>query len=631
MKLVKAEILNFRSVKEVTVLFDPACRVLVGINESGKSNILKALSLLSEDHDPVCKDDLREILPEEDEIKDAHVKFFFRLDKSESEEVYEVISEKILASSKDPDIVLIDKKQTGLKSLCNLRSDVRYLVDIIKEEKGTSYTAFESTYKFNGNWKKPTKACPIEYEVTFKGQNFKLATYSLIRGDDFLDIPPEYLEEAKIEDLSSLIGSTCVSVAEGNFPDTLFWEYDESNLLPSQVLINDFATNPDTCAPLKNMFLLAGVTKIKEEIERVKLLSNNQIQNFLDRIASKTTGHFRSVWKEYKNIEFKLRLEADKIIPAIKEQNSFDFSKRSDGFKRFVTFLLMISVKVKTDDMNNTLLLIDEPDSGLHPSGARYLRDELIRISAKNYVVYSTHSIFMIDAGNIGRHYIVSKKEEITTIEEAKDSNLADEEVIFNALGCSVFEILSEKNIIFEGWKDKKLFLTAIDKASADIKKSFKDTGICHAKGVKHIKTITPMIELGRRQCVIISDSDAPAKEQQKRYKQDKGYGEWKIYQDIDSSINAITGEDFIKNNYITKQVNSVITSFGLPAFMEGDLATDSNKLESIESWLKKNGLTQQQVTDTINSTKDLIFDHLSNKDIEDSYELLIKGLRAML
>jgi len=41
MKLDKAEIVNFRSIKKETVVFDPACRVLVGINESGKSNILK--------------------------------------------------------------------------------------------------------------------------------------------------------------------------------------------------------------------------------------------------------------------------------------------------------------------------------------------------------------------------------------------------------------------------------------------------------------------------------------------------------------------------------------------------------------------------------------------------------------
>ena len=159
----------------------------------------------------------------------------------------------------------------------------------------------------------------------------------------------------------------------------------------------------------------------------------------LDRIANKTTNHFRKVWREYRNIEFSLRLDADQIIPGIKELNTHDFARRSDGFKRFVTFLLMISVKVKADLLRNTLLLIDEPDTSLHPTGARYLRDELIRISRTNHVVYSTHSIFMIDSGDIGRHLIVKKKGEVTSIESAKESNIAEEEVLYNALGHSVF------------------------------------------------------------------------------------------------------------------------------------------------------------------------------------------------
>lgn len=52
MRLKSVEIRNFRSINDITVDFDPTCRVLVGINESGKSNILNALALLSDDNDP---------------------------------------------------------------------------------------------------------------------------------------------------------------------------------------------------------------------------------------------------------------------------------------------------------------------------------------------------------------------------------------------------------------------------------------------------------------------------------------------------------------------------------------------------------------------------------------------------
>ena len=374
------------------------------------------------------------------------------------------------------------------------------------------------------------------------------------------------------------------------------------------------------------MFTLAGITEISTSIASAKARGNNQFQNYLDGIAKKSTTHFRNVWKEYKNIEFSLRLNADQIEPGVKEKNTLDFSKRSDGFKRFVTFLLMISVNVKTDELTDTLLLIDEPEISLHPSGARYLREELIKISKTNYVVYSTHSIFMIDSGDISRHYIVKKKDEITTIESAKDSNIADEEVLYNALGHSVFAVLKEKNLIFEGWNDKYLFSVALQGATTVLKNKYKDFGICHAKGVGTIKTITPMIELAQRECLIISDSDKPAKDQQKIYKQEKGFGEWKNYQDIDASIVAITGEDFVKNDFITKQVKVILTGSTMPVFDQTTLA-DKNKLASISKWLTDNGMTADQAKDTLTKIKNSIFENLKSQNLEDDYTKLLNGI----
>jgi energy-coupling factor transporter ATP-binding protein EcfA2 len=395
--------------------------------------------------------------------------------------------------------------------------------------------------------------------------------------------------------------------------------------------LDSLSDNPDTCIPLKNMFLLAGIEEgnIKVSLTKAREGTDNQFQNDLDRIADKTTSHFKAVWKEYRGIEFSLRLNADHIVPGVREKNVHDFERRSDGFKRFVTFLLIISVNVKTDKIQNTLLLIDEPEIGLHPSGARYLRNELIKISTKNYVVYSTHSIFMIDSGNIARHYIVKKSDEITTLEDAKASNIADEEVLFNALGHSVYSVLKEMSLIFEGWKDKHLFKTALGAASTTIQKKFADVGISHAKGVGSMKSITPMIELANRTCFIISDADKAAKEEQKLYKKDKGFGEWLTYADIDSSITALTGEDFVKKAHVIKQVNSVISAAGMPAFAEIDLPNDHDKLAVILRWLTANGMTQEQAKDALNQIKDAIFAKLKASDIADEYQKLMIGIQA--
>jgi len=626
MKLKKVQIKNFRSIDDDAINLDTTCRILVGINESGKSNILDALSLLDTDMSPVKNDDLREALPNESTIKESYVRFIFSFEKEESDKLFQEVLSNILTSSKNPKIVSYDKKEYTLKKFCTTNSQGLYIADILEEKK--RFTCWSlNKYSLLDQWKKPTNTCPPDFEIDLKGEKYKLSQYQLIRASDIKDIPDNYLENADIKDFTSIVSDAITTITEENLPNTLFWEYDESNLLPNEIKIADFANNPDVCLPLKNMFSLAGIDNINDSIVEKRKGTDNQFQNYLNGIAKKTTTHFRDVWKEYKNIEFSLHLNADKIIPGIKEKNVVDFARRSDGFKRFVTFLLIISANVKTNDIQNTLILIDEPEIGLHPTGARYLRDELIKISKTNYVVYSTHSIFMIDSSDIARHYIVKKKDEKTSVEQAGASNIADEEVLFNALGHSIFDILKRKNIIFEGWNDKRLFQVAIAGSSLTLKNKYKDIGLCHAKGVKNINNITSMIELARRECIIISDSDIPAKEQQKLYQQDKGSGKWLNYQDINSNIECITGEDFLKNDFITRNINKVLGS-SMPQFAQSDLPDKKNKIASIQNRLIQNGMTKEQAKEAMTKIKNSIFENLKFKDIEDSYKLLLNSIK---
>ena len=627
MKISKVRIENFRSIKNIEVTFDPTCRVLVGINESGKSNILNALALLSPDRNPVKKDDLREPLPDENSIENSYIRFVFKFDKNELDELHKMVSSSILSSQKNPEIIKKGSKSLRLKEFCDSRDEGLYTVDILEEKKSYKYWGIINSYDLISGWKKPTSACPKEFELEIQGKKIILADFKLIEGNLSADVPPEYLVDADIQDLSTIIGNVISSITEKNLPDTLFWKYQEVNLMPNFVNIDEFVANPDICIPLKNMFTLAGYTDIKASVTEAKKGTNNHIQNFLNRIAKQTTTHFKEVWKEYRDVEFNLRLDSEQIIPGVKEKNSYDFEKRSDGFKRFVTFLLMISVQVKTDNLNNTLLLIDEPDASLHPSGARYLRDELIRISKKNYVIYSTHSIFMIDSGDLNRHYIVKKKNEITDIETAQESNIAEEEVLYNALGYSVFENLNQKNIIFEGWNDKKLFQIGLEKAPADLKAKYKEAGICHGKGVKSIKTFTPLMELANRECIILSDSDTPAKEKQKQYIEEKGYGEWKVYQDVVPSLEAVTGEDFLKNDFIAKEVRKVLRSIPLTGFDPTILPASKDKLDAIRKWLIQQGLTPEQANHNLTTIKNSLFENLKSQNIEDTYILLLEKL----
>ena len=56
MRLERASLVNFRSIESLEFTFNPACQILVGINEAGKTNILRALALLSPDQELSAKD-----------------------------------------------------------------------------------------------------------------------------------------------------------------------------------------------------------------------------------------------------------------------------------------------------------------------------------------------------------------------------------------------------------------------------------------------------------------------------------------------------------------------------------------------------------------------------------------------
>jgi len=628
MKLTSVEIVNFRSIDSLSIEFNPKCRVLVGINESGKSNILRALSFLMPEKIPT-KDDLREPLPTEQPIEEAYVDFNFELTLEEIGKIYDIILKKVYTDKPKKPIIFKDKVSFDLQDFTKSRNKGVYSINIIDKSKTTTYWGLNNSYKIAPGWKKPTDMCPPDYFTTLQtGEKVTLKNYSLIDESICADVQKEYLADIDAKYVNDIVGSETGKFIGSNIPKTLFWLYDENNLLPPSIGMTAFSANPEICQPLKNMFLLAGYLDIGKSINDAKQGSRNSLLNLLNNVAHKTTLHFHNVWKEYKKIEFDLIPDGDNIIPSIKEKNRYDCSKRSDGFKRFISFLLMISANVKTGLLVDTLLLIDEPDTSLHPSGARYLREELIKISNKNYVVYSTHSIFMIDRENISRHIIVKKEDEKTMIENVNESNIIDEEVIYNALGYSIFESLQKKNIIFEGWKDKKLFQIAITK-NAQLKKAFKNVGFCHAKGVTHIKTVASTLELANRDCLIISDADEPARRLEKEYIDVvRGFGIWKRYDEINANIKAITGEDFIKKDIVLKHLQTIKDQYtNLTDLTSLNLSDSKGCLFVIKEWLKKGGKTDIEIKSIVDGVKNDLFENLKVTEIEDAYFEMINSM----
>ena len=107
----------------------------MGINESGKSNILKALSLLKKNQKPDRNKDQREALPNEPEIDTSCVHFIFECDKSVKELLFKKMSSKIFSYEQNPKIICYNGNDQSIKDFCNSQNQLCLEVDIKSESK----------------------------------------------------------------------------------------------------------------------------------------------------------------------------------------------------------------------------------------------------------------------------------------------------------------------------------------------------------------------------------------------------------------------------------------------------------------------------------------------------------------
>ncbi|GAI09476.1 unnamed protein product, partial [marine sediment metagenome] len=143
------------------------------------------------------------------------------------------------------------------------------------------------------------------------------------------------------------------------------------------------------------------------------------------------------------------------------------------------------------------------------------------------------------------------------------------------------------------------------------------------------INRITPMLELANRKCVIISDADVPAKERQKKYKNDRGYGEWKRYDEINSTLDVITGEDFIKEAKLTLSVEKIKNRLSITT--NPNFSGNKGKIHNLRAWLTRARISNEDQNTIIKRIKEEIFDDLKIADIEEKYFDFLKSFKDFL
>ena len=539
MKLDRFEIKNFRSIEDIKIDIKEKngkkCLILVGKNEAGKSNILKAISAVFNGYKVSIKDQNKNASDNK-----YYIHAIFKLEEND----FNVLETRLFEEYNIEDTNIFQN---------NL--DIK---DFIRK----SFSEVLLTIKINDNeeprlayWN--NKELDKEYKI-LDSVYYEQYNKQIIVSSKENSIGSELL----IDDLKNIIFTNIKNYIiniEELYNNMIFWEYNDQYLLPSSLNIEDFKNDPDICIPLKNIFYLNNIIDIEQDIENASK-KDKGLHGFLEGISKEATKEFRKIWPDLNNIEFIIRKDGEEFDIRIKEKEFYSNEDRSDGFKRFIAILLMLSIGSRTQEADNRLILFDEPDAFLYPTSARFLKEELLKISESSIVIYSTHSPFMIDNECIERHLVIERKDDISEIVPQDESPFQEDELLKRAIGSHIFESIQSKNIIFEGYTDYKVFKIAYKD------KDFKNCGLVYIGGIKEVNTITAMMMLTGKKFLIVSDSDKASKDKRKDFERDFPdlKENWLEYDDevLDKPNKIKTLEDFYKVDYLLDKIKQYNESY---------------------------------------------------------------------
>ncbi|MFD0914675.1 ATP-dependent nuclease [Methylophilus luteus] len=448
MRLTKIKIENFKSIQEIEFEIkkygSSYTTMFLGVNESGKSNILEAMSFLEI---PGGKFEYQDYHNQKDE-SDSYVDLWFSLDlennsfyikqmKSEIESGAELLNFEIINVEKN---VFLSSSGDEFRHVYNF--DIENLTPGLFIKVGTK------------NVTNPTNS-----------QVSTTNTYSISK----TAINEEY-QPLSEETFIELFKGRIATIIRRYEPSVTFWEPSDDFLISTEDLVS-FSDKPYSKPALKNIFLLAGYEakdSIKEVVARI---SNGQQRSKLQsKLQESLNDYIKNVWNH--NIEIVIDItETGQFTLSIRDtgeknkHDRFPINGRSQGARHFLSLILSLSIESKHDKLTNQLILIDEPEVHLHPSGIRDLRDELLKIGEKNFLFVSTHSPFLVDKTHKERNIIIKKNSDAKTekklIQNYADS--LDDEVLYEAFGLDVYkDLLNPHSILVEGASDKVIIQKAL-------------------------------------------------------------------------------------------------------------------------------------------------------------------------
>lgn len=185
--------------------------------------------------------------------------------------------------------------------------------------------------------------------------------------------------------------------------------------------------------------------------------------------GSRLTKEIRRVWNDDR---MTLRLEVDgQYLQTLVEDelgHPVELDQRSEGFRWLVSFFVVFHAQAG-DNLKDAVLLLDEPGLSLHALKQQEFRKTVSHLAEGNQVIYTTHSPFMVGADELDRVRVVEMADRSEGSKVHTRLAVDDPKSIYPlqaALGYDLAQSMftHKRNLVVEGITDL-LYIEALNSA----------------------------------------------------------------------------------------------------------------------------------------------------------------------
>jgi predicted ATP-dependent endonuclease of OLD family len=420
LRLRKFRVQAFRCIHDSGDIVVGDLAAFVGRNESGKTTILQALTMLNRD-EMISELDLCDEMTEHLKSEIRIVEGDFELNHDETEIIKErfpslhLTKLKIFRTNKNPEIQYdfgdthVNKEEH--QNLEHWQDITKQLLSFIESIPNYISKKLDTDF-FTGSMPGNKKIIQAELD------GFSSNLHTIATEEKQVISEWEETNSKILKNVEKILVDNTESEALKNFIDDRlhprFVYFSDYKKILGNINLAEFIKESETEASagieyvegfdraetVKNLLYLAEF-----EIEKLEEVKNSpsKLIKFLNIASKKLTERLNPSWKgEAINVE--LRLNPGNILSVVLSDvhkdgtitNTGLLNRRAEGFKWTFSFIVNFAAETQKAELKEAILLLDEPARNLHPTQQMGISDLLKNLAGSNQVLYATHSPFMI-------------------------------------------------------------------------------------------------------------------------------------------------------------------------------------------------------------------------------------------